>query len=149
MKKRESKGADKTEPLNPRCNDNTMSGYGFAVILFNTYLTLHKTSTMEIFVSTAYVQQKFVLRVCAGSTWGQRVPQAYSSACMDLLAVLCPGFLLLCHGYTDVVTVMPTRISQNQVSSGEERCAVTRYLTGELGLSFTPLTIILYIFLGK
>ena len=68
VKKRESKGAGKTEPLKPRCNHNTMSGYGFAVILFNTYLTLHKTSTMEIFTSTAYVQQRFVPRVCAGPT---------------------------------------------------------------------------------
>lgn len=135
MKKRETKGASKTEPLNPRCNHNTMSGYGFAVILFNTYLTLHKISSMEIFISTAYGLQSFVPRVCAGPTWSQRAPQAYSSACMDLLKWSWPVFLLLRHGgCNDLVTLMHVSIGQNQESSGEERYAVTRGLTGDLDL---------------
>lgn len=148
--KRETKWSGKTEPLNPRCNHNTKPGYGFAVILFNTYLTLHKISTMEIFMSTAYVQQRFVSHVCTGPTWSQRVLQTVSSACMDLLAGLCHGFLLLCHGwYNDDVTVMLIRTSQNQELSRAERCVVTRVLIGDLRCSFTSLIIIPYVFLHK
>lgn len=148
--KRETKRSGKTEPLNPRCDHNTKSGYGFAVILFNTYLTLHKISTMEIFMSTAYVQQRFVSHVCAGPTWSQKVLQTYSSACMDLLAGLCPGLLLLCHGWcNDVVTVMLIRISQNQEFRRAERCVVTRGLIRDLRPSFISLIIIPYVLLHK
>lgn len=98
MKKRECKEACKTEPLKTKCNHNTMSGYGFAVTLFNKYLTLHKTPTMEIFMSTAYVNNGLSLVSMHGP------PEVRECLVhIGLPALICwqdkvLGFSCLCHG---------------------------------------------------